>query len=91
MYFPFTAERPFAAIRNEKSGIAKSFILLKTLKSITCNAVLFVLRPMTVKIAAAAYPARIPMINGMSFAIFLPNTEQIITTKRVTSPQASAT
>ena len=42
--------------------------------------------PITVNIAAAAYPASIPIMKGISLTIFLPYTEQIVTTKRVISP-----
>ena len=47
--------------------------------------------PIIVRIAATAYPARIPNMKGISFPNFFPYTEQAIVTPSVTSPQISAT
>jgi len=72
MYCPLRSFAPFIASRKVKSGISKNFISWNTVKSITCNAAFPVALPITVKIAATAYPARIPIIKGISLSIFLP-------------------
>ena len=59
-------------------------------KLITFNASIPVALPITVKIVARRYPETIPIIKGIILSIFLPYTEEIIVTKRVTRPHNNA-
>ena len=71
---------PSFNLRNEKSGTLKkvdtltpsAVSALNAAGLITLNSSHPVALPINVKITHVAYPARIPKINGISLAVFLP-------------------